>query len=51
MCGSQVTPLGDVIERAIERTLDEAGSVEVVHDRPARRIREYCGGLGALLRF
>jgi peptide subunit release factor 1 (eRF1) len=51
MCGSQVTPLRDVIERAIERTLDEAGLVEVVHDRPARRIRESCGGLGALLRF
>ncbi len=50
-CGATPTPLADVAERAIERTLDEAGTVEVVHGPPARRLSEEGEGLGALLRF
>lgn len=50
-CGARPTSLADVIERAIERTLEEAGGVEIVHGGPAQRLREEGEGLGALLRF
>jgi peptide subunit release factor 1 (eRF1) len=50
-CGARPTPLVDVVERAIERTLDESGTAEVVHGPAGRRLREEGGGLGALLRF
>ena len=42
-------PLDDVIERAVERTLDEQGYVEIVHGTAAARLTEV-GGLGAFLR-
>ena len=41
----------DLIERAVERTLDQSGSVEVVHGEDARRLHESGGGLGAFLRY
>jgi peptide subunit release factor 1 (eRF1) len=41
----------DLIERAVERALDQAGSVEVVHGEAAKRLQEDGGGLGALLRY
>lgn len=51
VCKGRPAPLGDVVERAIERTLEEAGSVEIVHGEPAQRLRQQGEGLGALLRF
>jgi peptide chain release factor subunit 1 len=50
VCGAEVTPLDDIVERAIERTLDERGHVEIVHDDAASRLCEF-GGMGAILRF
>jgi hypothetical protein len=41
----------DVFHRAMQRTLDQAGSVEVVHGRVARQLHEKGEGLGALLRY
>jgi peptide subunit release factor 1 (eRF1) len=51
VCGSEMEPLDDVIERAIERTLDERGRVEIVHGPAAAHLTAVGGGLGALLRF
>ncbi len=50
VCGAVTTPLDDVVGRAIERTLDERGRVEVVHGPAAERLSA-AGGMGALLRF
>lgn len=50
-CGRAVTPLDDVVERAIERTLDEGGKVEIVHGEAERRLRDVGDGAGALLRY
>jgi peptide chain release factor subunit 1 len=50
-CGSQTVPVTDLVERAIELTLVQDGRAEVVHDDPAGRLDEACGGMGALLRF
>ncbi|HWP62012.1 MAG TPA: Vms1/Ankzf1 family peptidyl-tRNA hydrolase, partial [Candidatus Binatia bacterium] len=49
--GDRVIPLEDVVERAMERSLEEGGRVEVVHDEAARRLREIGEGLGAVLRY
>jgi peptide chain release factor subunit 1 len=50
-CGGPMQPLRDVFERAIERSLQMAGSVEIVHGQAAEHLRQAGGGLGALLRF
>jgi peptide subunit release factor 1 (eRF1) len=49
-CGSAMRPVHDVIHRAMARTIEQAGRVEVVHGDAARRLLD-AGGLGALLRF
>lgn len=50
-CSHPMASLPDLFERAVERALDQAGSVEVVHGAAARRLEEAGGGLAALLRF
>jgi peptide chain release factor subunit 1 len=50
-CAHPMVCVPDLIERAVERALDQAGSVEVVHGEAARRLLEDGGGLGALLRY
>jgi peptide chain release factor subunit 1 len=50
-CGSAMRPVHDVIHRAMARTIEQAGRVEVVRGDAARRLLEVGGGLGALLRF
>jgi peptide subunit release factor 1 (eRF1) len=49
-CGATMTPLADLVERAVERTVEARGRVEVVHGPAAERLRA-AGGLGAVLRF
>jgi hypothetical protein len=44
-------PVHDLFHRAMGRTREQAGSVEVVHDTAAKRQREAGGGLGSLLRY
>jgi peptide subunit release factor 1 (eRF1) len=51
VCGTAPRPIDDLVERAVERTLDQNGRVEVVHGEAARRLQEAGGGIGALLRF
>ena len=50
-CGNRMTPVGDLFERAIERTLGTSANVEVVHNEPAQRLLEAGGGKGAFLRY
>jgi peptide subunit release factor 1 (eRF1) len=50
-CGNSLVPVPDLLHRAMARTLEQAGSVEVVHGDAARRLRDEGGGLAALLRF
>ena len=50
-CGSTMRPVHDVLHRAMARTIEQAGRVEVVHGDAARRLLQAGGGLGALLRF
>lgn len=50
-CGGELTPVEDVVERAVVRTLHQSGSVEIVHGEAAARLREAGEGVGALLRY
>ena len=51
ICGTPMHAVHDLAHRAMGRTLEQAGSVEVVHDEAAKRLQAAGGGLGALLRF
>jgi peptide chain release factor subunit 1 len=50
-CGRAMRLVHDVVHRAMMRTREQAGAVEVVHGVAARRLQESWGGLGALLRY
>ena len=50
-CGSAMQPVHDVVHRAMARTIEQAGRVEVVHGDAAGRLLQAGGGLGALVRF
>jgi peptide chain release factor subunit 1 len=50
-CGAAMRAVEDVIERAAERALDQAGSVEVVHGEAAQRLLDEAEGMGAFLRY
>ena len=50
-CDTVMKPAHDLYHLAARRTIDQAGSVEVVHGDAARRLHEKGGGLGALLRY
>jgi peptide subunit release factor 1 (eRF1) len=50
-CGAPMGDTQDLFHRAVGRTIEQAGTAEIVHDDAARRLREAGGGLGALLRF
>jgi peptide subunit release factor 1 (eRF1) len=50
-CGSAMHPVHDLFHRAMARTMEQAGRVEVAHGDAARRLLEAGDGLGALLRF
>jgi len=41
----------NLVHRCMARTLEQDGSVEVVHDEAARRLQQASSGMGALLRF
>jgi len=51
MCGADTLPVGDIADRAAQDTLRQDGAVEIVHDAAARRLRDACDGMGAVLRF
>jgi peptide chain release factor subunit 1 len=51
MCGAVTLPVGDVVDRAAQLTLEQDGNVEIVHEAAAERLRDACDGLGAVLRF
>jgi peptide subunit release factor 1 (eRF1) len=50
-CGQPMQPVHDLIHRAMARTLDQAGSVEIVRGRAGRRLHELGEGVGAILRY
>lgn len=50
-CGASMRPVHDLFHLAMDRALEQAGSVEIVHGAAAQRLREAGGGLGALLRY
>jgi peptide chain release factor subunit 1 len=50
-CGHAMQPVHDLAHRAMERAIEQSGSVDVVHGAAARRLIELGGGLGALLRY
>ncbi|MCS6803367.1 MAG: Vms1/Ankzf1 family peptidyl-tRNA hydrolase [Chloroflexota bacterium] len=50
-CGAAPTPFEDIVERLIERTLNEGGRIEIVHGEAERKLRDVAEGLGALLRY
>jgi peptide chain release factor subunit 1 len=50
-CGGALEPVHDLFHRAMGKTLDEAGNVEIVHAEAAARLTERGAGLGALLRY
>jgi len=50
-CGHPMHPVHDLYHRAMARTIEQAGSVEVVHGDAAHRLLATASGLGAVLRF
>jgi peptide chain release factor subunit 1 len=51
MCGAETLPVGDIVDRAAQLTLEQDADVEIVHEAAAERLRDACDGIGALLRF
>jgi peptide chain release factor subunit 1 len=51
MCGAETIPVGDIVDRAAQLTLEQDGGVEIAHEEAAERLRDACDGMGALLRF
>jgi peptide subunit release factor 1 (eRF1) len=51
MCGAETLPVGDIVDRAAQRALEQDGAVEIVHEAAAERLRDACDGAGAVLRF
>jgi peptide subunit release factor 1 (eRF1) len=49
-CGGELRPVGDLVQRAIERAAETGGRIELVRGEAAARLLE-AGGIGAILRF
>ena len=49
-CGGAIKPVDDLLERTVERVLEQDGKVEEVEGDAAIRLREV-GNIGAILRF
>jgi len=50
VCGASMEPVGDVVEGAVERALDQQAQIEVVRGEARARLAEH-GHIGALLRY
>ena len=50
-CGMPMKAVHDIFHRAMARTIEQSGSVEVLHGEAARRLLDAGGGLGARLRY
>jgi hypothetical protein len=50
ICGAPMRAVHDIFHRALVRAVEQGGSAEVVHGDAERRLYDYGGGLGALLR-
>jgi peptide subunit release factor 1 (eRF1) len=51
MCGAETLPVGDIVDRAAQLTIEQGGGVEIAHEGAAERLHDACDGMGALLRF
>jgi peptide chain release factor subunit 1 len=49
-CGAAINAVGDLLERMVDRVLEQDSKVEVVAGDAANRLRQ-AGGIGAVLRF
>ena len=49
-CGAAIKPVDDLLERMVDRALEQDGKVEAVAGDAANRLRQ-AGGIGAVLRF
>ncbi len=49
-CGKAITPIDDLLERMVERALDQDSRLEEVAGNAAARLQQ-AGGIGAILRF
>ena len=49
-CGAAIKPVNDLLERMVERAVEQDGKVEEVFDEAAVRLQQ-AGGIGAVLRF
>jgi peptide chain release factor subunit 1 len=49
-CGAAIKPVDDLLERMVERVLEQGGKVEEVENDAAIRLQQ-TGGIGAVLRF
>lgn len=49
ICGGAMRTVHDIFHRAMDRAVEQGGSVEVVHGDAERRLYEF-GGIGAMLR-
>ncbi|RLC85052.1 MAG: hypothetical protein DRI79_11930 [Chloroflexi bacterium] len=50
LCGATMIPQVDIVERAVERALDQQAQIEVLRGKARARLTEY-GHIGALLRY
>ena len=49
-CGAAIKPVDDLLERMVDRALEQDSKIEAVAGDAANRLRQ-AGGIGAVLRF
>jgi hypothetical protein len=49
-CGAAIKPVNDLLERMLERVLEQDGKIEKVEGDAAARLQQV-GNIGAILRF
>jgi peptide chain release factor subunit 1 len=50
-CGAAIDPIDDLLERMVERALEQESKVEEVDGNAALRLQQRAGGIGGILRF
>jgi peptide chain release factor subunit 1 len=50
-CGGRINPIDELLERIIERAMDQDAKIEDVNGDAAKRLQQAAGGIGAFLRF
>jgi peptide subunit release factor 1 (eRF1) len=50
-CGAAIKPIDDLLERMVERALEQDSKIEEVGGNAALRLQQQAGGIGGILRF